>query len=74
LQRIESKTLDLYDKTFPGDPAPESFWDKLTHLEQRLLKTTSKKPSSMSLKMAEMAYTQGLKRICRGQQARTPDP
>ena len=68
LARIESKTLDLYDKTFPGDPAPESFWDDLAHLEQRLQVTLDKeRPSSMDLKMAEMAFTRGFKRICKCQ-------
>ncbi len=74
LQRIESKTLNLYDKTFPKDPAPESLWDKLAHLEERLQVVLDKKsPTSMDLKMAEMAYTRGIKRILRGQQAGTAD-
>lgn len=75
LARTDRKACDLYDNTFPDNPAPNQFWEKLAHLEQRLQVTLDKEhPSSMDLKMAEMAYTRGLKRICREQQARTPDP
>jgi hypothetical protein len=69
LIRVQTKTLDLYEKAFPDKPASETFWVALARLEKRLMESLDKKRLTiMDLKMAEMDYTRGIKRIGGGKQ------